>query len=262
LLGLFCSLGVNAAASVASLNQCPDMIFIDGFKDESIPSDGMGGSFPGSFQTTINVNNTYYYYIPSSYQTDQAMPLLVVWHGAAGAGNAVSAAIATRDYWVAEAESNHFIVVAQVATGASGGWEPIPDANRMADIIDDMQARYNIETSRRYVWGFSAGGHVMHAIALQNSNYFAAYAVSAGVLAAYAGNSAPANAMRQLPVYVSVGNTDTLLSYAQNDKLLFLQAGWQEGQNYWMDVFSGGHVLPNDLPEKAWHKICISTNIE
>ena len=35
-----------AAASVPSLNQCPDMIFIDGNENDSVPSNGSGGAIP------------------------------------------------------------------------------------------------------------------------------------------------------------------------------------------------------------------------
>ena len=125
-----------------------------------------------------------------------------------------------------------------------------------------MEARYNIEQNRIYGWGFSAGGHVWHALGLQNTDFFAAYAINAGVLEAFAGVTAPLNADRELPVYVSVGSSDSLFSFAQNDRLNFINAGWVEGKNYWLDVFAGGHVLPNDAPGKAWDKICISTVLD
>lgn len=255
---------LQAVATVPGLNQCPDMIFIDGNENSSIPSNGSGGAYPGSMQQTITGGHTYYYYIPSSYQPTEPMPLMAVWHGAAGAGNAAAAAEDMRDFWQGEAESNHFIVLAQASTGASGGWIPVDDSQTLAAIIDDMQARYNIETTRRYVWGFSAGGHVMHAIALNSADYFAAYAISAGILDAYATSSGyvPANAVRTIPAYISVGLTDTLLPYAQQDQFDFTQAGWEVGHDYWLDVFTGGHELLNDLPEKAWDKICIATNLD
>ena len=257
---------VGATVSVPSLNDCPDMIFIDGNEDNSLPSNGSGGLFPGSMSRVINVagigNQTYYYYIPSSYQSSEALPLMMLWHGAAGAGQAANQAQSMIDLWEDEAESQNFIIVAQVATGASGGWVPGNDSQILGSIFDDMGARYNIENTRIYGWGFSAGGHVWHALGLQNTDFFAAYAVNAGVLAGFAGTTAPLSADRNLPVYVSVGSSDSLLSFAQNDTSVFLAGGWVEGKNYWLDVFTGGHVLPNDAPTKAWANICISTNLD
>jgi len=260
---VLCVAEVLAISSVPSLNNCPDMIFVDGIENDSIPSDGSGGSYPGLITRTIDSDNTYYIYIPSDYQPSEAMPLMAVWHGAAGAGNASAAALDMRDYWQSEAESFGFILVAQVATGATGGWIPSTDSARLANIFDDMEGRYNIETTRRYVWGFSAGGFVMHAIGLNAADYFAAYAIS-GAHLGYANSAGytPAGAVRSLPVYISVGTTDDHYNAASADLLSFTNAGWVLDQNLWFEDFVGGHVLPNDVPPKAWSKICISTLLD
>lgn len=239
------------------------MIYIDGNENDSDPSNGLGGDYPGSLTRTINVDNTYYYYLPTGYQPDVAMPLMVVWHGAAGAGNASAAAQQILNVWINEAESSGFIVVAQAATGATGGWIPNTDAARLANIIDDIDARYNIEKTRKYIWGFSAGGFVAHAIALNNADYFAAYAVSGAHLGYAAGAGyTPASASRNLPVYISVGTTDSHYVPAQNDLALYTQANWVLGKDLWFDDFVGGHTVPIDLSVKAWDKICISTNLD
>ncbi len=250
-------------ATVPSVNQCPEMIFVNSNENDSLPSNGSGGDFPGLQQRVVLGNQTYYIYVPTSYQANKPMPVMAVWHGTAGAGNATAAALDMRNFWQTEAEANHFIVVSQASTGASGGWNPGVDAQILFNIFADMEAAYNIETTRRYVWGFSGGGHVMHAIALNNADYFAAYAVSAGDLDQYAAPSGytPQNASRVIPVFVSVGTVDFLYAGVLNDRPDFIAGGWVLDQDYWLDEFSGGHVLLNDLPEKAWNKICISTNM-
>jgi len=126
-----------------------------------------------------------------------------------------------------------------------------------------MESRYNIETTRRYLWGFSAGGFVMHAMALNNADYFAGYAISGAHLGfASSQNIFPSGASRQLPAYISVGQSDAHYANAQSDLVDFLNAGWVMNQNLWFDGFVGNHELLNDLPEKAWDKICISTNLD
>ncbi|KAA3649537.1 MAG: hypothetical protein DWP95_02005, partial [Proteobacteria bacterium] len=72
------------------------MIFVDGFVSESWPSQGNGGPV-NTGQRTIYINGQlgdrdYYYHIPSSYQSGQAMPLMLLFHGAAGAGTAPASA--------------------------------------------------------------------------------------------------------------------------------------------------------------------------
>lgn len=259
-----------ATANVPSLNDCPDMIFIDGNENDSSPSNGVGGGFPGEFSRSIvvNANNeTFYYYIPSSYQNNKPMPIMTVWHGAVYAGGGPAAAQSMIDFWKDEAEARNFIVVAQAIVGSPGcdpcGWRPYEDSVIFAAILDDMEARYNIETTRRYVWGFSAGGFVMHAIALNNADYFAGYAIS-GAHLGYANSAGytPANATRQLPVYISIGQSDQHYAGAVADLTDFYNAGWGLNSNIWFDGFIGGHELLYDLPAKAWDKICISTVLD
>ncbi len=264
LLGLALMHAGNAWAlpGVPSLNDCSEIIFNGPFQDDSQPSMGSGGAFPGALDATVFVdgtlgNQTYYLYLPSAYQPARAWPLVVLWHGAAGPGQAATQAQAVRSIWQNAAETHGFILLAQAATGASGGWQPPDDQIILNAILNDVRADYNIENTRIYGWGFSAGGHYMHGIWLANADQFAGYAVSAGVLAGFAGTGAPAAALRQLPVYVSIGSLDTtLLPFAQSDRLVFLGAGWLEGFNYWLDVFVGGHQVDLTVPQDSWQRLC------
>ncbi len=251
----------HSTASVPSLNQCEDMVFIDGFQNDSSPSNGSGGMFPGNTQRMVFGTFTYYIYVPSSYDPSTAMPVMYLWHGAAGAGQADNQAQAVRSLWDGVAEASGLIIVSQVGTSANGSWSLPTDKTIFTAIMQDMEASYNIETTRTYLWGFSAGGHVMHDTALDDANDFAAYAVSAGVLDGFATGQGhiPANADRAIPVYVSVGNVDQLLPFAQSDRLDFLQAGWQENKNYWLEVFIGGHSVPSHVPNEIWQQLCITT---
>lgn len=256
-----------AGATVPSLNACPDMVFVDGNENSSVPSGGSGGPAPGSFSRTITVgqnDHTYYLYVPSSYAPSSAMPIMALWHGTAGAGNSPAAAQDMRDYWLDVAEMYGFIVVAQASTGTNGGWFPTLDSQILVAIFNDMDARYNIETSRKYLWGFSGGGHVAHAIAMNAADYFAAYAISAGDLDAFAvpNGYTPSSASRVIPVFVSVGLVDPLYAAVVDDFADFVAGGWVLNRDYWLDEFQGGHILPNHLPSKAWDTICISTNMD
>lgn len=249
-------------ASVPSLNQCSDMIFIDGLENDSLPSSGSGGVFPGNVQRTVAGFSDYYIYIPSGYDPVVPMPVFFLWHGTAGAGNADAQAQAVRSLWGSHAESGQFIVVSQVGTGSQGQWVS-SDVATLNAIVDDMQSAYNIETSRMYLWGFSSGGHWMHALGILYADRFAAYAINAGDLRFAAGNNVfPADADRQMPVYVSIGSSDPNLPFAENDRLAFLQAGWFENQNFWLEVFPGGHTVPSNVPSEIWDKICISTVLD
>ncbi len=261
---VLCVLIFSMFYSFQGFSACNDTIFKTNFQQSSNPSKGNRGPYPGVFNRHVIYNgeiHTYYIAIPENYHPRVASPMLISWHGAAGAGTAPTNAKATRDFWQTTANDNDFIVIAQTATGETGGgWVPGIDIPILFEIIKDMQRYYNIENNRIYGHGFSAGGHLMHGIMLAYSETFAAYAISAGVLEGFAGLDAPANATRKIPVFISIGSQDTtgpnLLNLSRSNHSIFNNAGWVDGQNYWIDEFNGGHQLDIDLPQKAWDKLC------
>jgi poly(3-hydroxybutyrate) depolymerase len=266
---LFVVSQLQALPDIASFIDCADVIFNSGFHDDSQASNGVGGVFPGAFTRSVfsqGQNRNYYISIPPDYDPAIASPLLLTWHGAGGAGTAPSFAIAHRDFWQPTGDFNNFIVVAQESTGATGGWVPATDFLILVDILDDMYNSYNIEQTRIYGHGFSSGGHAMHALMLQNAANYAAYIISAGVLEAFAGLNAPANASRIIPLYVSIGTNDTagpnLNMLTHSDHIVFNNAGWVDDRTYWLDEFIGGHVIDAQVRIKSWAKICTFSKLQ
>ncbi len=258
----------------------PDAIFIDGFQPAvgitRLPSNGSGGA-SGSISRTISVpgygSHTVYLRVPPSYSPSHPAPLVLALHGQAGSPTAaVTAAQAVRNAWASVADANGFIVVAPVATGGSGGWIAPPpnpsDYDIFAAAIADAEAAYNIDTSRRIGWGFSAGGHVMHDIMFNDFgapvsiDTFAAYSVSAGALEAFACsnpttcNALVATASRHIPIDIHVGTTDTLLPYATSDRNIFINNGWVLSQDLWFTTFTGGHTYASSQLGEAWSHLC------
>jgi poly(3-hydroxybutyrate) depolymerase len=182
--------------------------------------------------------------MPLSYDPARPTPLLSVFHGQGDSGANM------RDFWTTVAETGGFIVLATSSTGSSGGWVPAADVPRYDAALTDALGAYNLDTSRLYVWGFSAGAHLAHAIGLENANTFAAYSVSAGVLAALEGVDGPTRASRHIPVDIHIGMDDPLFPQASSDRSAFLAAGWREGTDLSYVTFVGGHtVRAEQLPE-------------
>lgn len=193
---------------------------------------------------------SYHVYLPASVQSDpqHPRPLLMIYHGAAGPGNAHQSAIATRNFWRDFADQYQVILAAQIATGTQGSWIPSTAERRMHLIIDDLRARSQVDETRLIAWGFSAGGHLLHDIVLRRGQRFAAYAVRAGAIDGYAGPSVIGQAHRRVPVHLSVGVDDPLLPFVQSDQSRFVAGGWIEGDELIHRVSGGGHSYTvNDL---------------
>lgn len=237
------------------------------------PSRGTGGAFPGAVTRIVQVGSppvsrTYYAYVPEGYSPAKPLPVLLALHGAAGAGTAPTNAKLLRDAWAPTAEARGFIVAAPISTGSGGGWVPERDYYTMAAVLEDLAARYNIDRSRIHAWGFSAGGHVLHDIALNQwlpnlgMDTFAAYAVAAGVLEAYACDSATScNALldaaaRRIPVTLRVGVADPYRNAMQANRDRFAARGWTLGESLGWAVLDGGHeVFVSDF-NATWDFLC------
>jgi hypothetical protein len=280
LLLLFAAALPAHAASTVRLSGsiCPhaDPLFGAGFEPAAIPHDpsnGSGGPFPGIVTRSVNVAGvgvrTAYLRLPPAYSPARAWPLVLVLHGASGsAGSAPAAAQQVRSDWSGWADSAGFVVLSIVGNQVQGGWGAPADGAELGAMLDDAQAAYNIERSRIYLWGFSAGAHFAHALALDNTDYFAAYGVSAGSLEQYActddGSYPPtcaallAGAQPKIPVDIHLGNTDPLyLSYgAGNDPARFRGGGWVDNRTLFYTLFAGGHEY--DIPQlgQIWNHLC------
>ncbi len=250
------SVTVPVEASVCS----PRTVFAGGFEPQWVAqsSAGSGGSDGAVFRNAPRPGQApvgYYAYVPTV--RPHPAPAIVVMHGAAGAGNAPLAAQQTRDDWIALAQTAGVIVIAPIASGAQGGWNPGADFPAMDAVLADAQAAYSIDLTRRYLWGFSAGGHVAHALALlRNNDRYAAYAVHAGVLDAYAGGSAAAQAARQVPLTLWIGDQDSLFPFAETDRGRFLNAGWTEGSTLDYRPFADGHTYYVSQLSSVWQFMC------
>ncbi|MHC4841109.1 MAG: CE1 family esterase [Planctomycetota bacterium] len=228
----------------------------------SSPSGGSGGTYPGNQTRTVSVsglgNQNYYLYIPNSYNPANPMPIMWGFHGSAGSPSGSDAAAQqVRSYWQSVADSGGFIVLAQVATGSTGGWIPSNTVAVFNEISTDVMGAYNIEQKRIHAWGFSAGGHLIHGLALANANLFASYGVSAGALQALAGTGAPAAAARKIPCDLHIGSTDTIVppSVVQADRQTFISAGWTLSTDLFYTEFTGGHTFTTTHLSEIWTNI-------
>jgi len=272
-----------ASTVVLPAAMCPqsDPIFANGFEATpaipSQPSQGSGGAYPGDVTRSVTVGSlgarNYYLHLPANYTPAKAWPLLLVLRGSTQASLAAEDAAAqqVRAGWSSWSDSAGFIVVSVVGTSTQGGWGAANDGMEISLDLDDAMASYNVERSRIYLWGFSAGAHYGHGLALDNPDYFAAYGVSAGSLERYACTDAgvPAQgipsctallggAQPKIPVDIHLGNTDPLyLQYgAGNDPARFEANGWTLNRNLYYTLFAGGHTYTIPQLGEIWNHLC------
>lgn len=270
----------------------PDAIFAGGFEVGEIavphaPSGGSGGLYPGNSTRSVTVSGlgtqNYYLYLPTNYTPVRPWPLLVALHGAGGPNTSTSSAQQVRADWSASALADGFAVAAPVGSDTQGGGWIAPDINgqgpsdydAIAAVIADVKAHYNVETTREYAWGFSAGGEVLDDIVLtawsgMNADTFAGYAVTGTALAGCPTYNAvsscvPANAARIIPQDIHIGQNDPIYTqgYATSDKNAFLAAGWTLGTTLWFTVFTdgnpaGGHTYSTADLAQVWTNLCPS----
>jgi len=282
IVGAILAAAVPATAAAAQTvvlpaSACPqsDPLFASGFETAPAipaqPSHGSGGVWPGAVTRTISVTGlgtrSYYLYLPASYAPTQSWPLLLALRRANA--QTATAAQQTRNSWSAQADAAGFIVVAPVGNSTQGGWGASGDLAEISAVLDDALAHYNVEQSRIYLWGFSAGAHYGHGLALDNADYFAAYGVSAGSLEQYActdnGSSPPtcnallAGVQPKIPVDIHLGSSDPLYSppyTAAGDVTRFQNNGWVRNRNLYYTVFSGGHIYTPAQLGEIWNHLC------
>jgi len=273
-----------------------DAIYVSGFEIGEIavphsPSNGSGGA-KGSVTRTLHIANLgsgtqpYSLYVPTNYSPNHPWPFLLALHGTAPYPDTYDAM--TRDDWSSVAAANGFIVAAPIAneqvtvSGQPGVTWLVPptsgpnDYDEFAAVLADVEGAYNIERTRIYSWGFSAGASVAHDLAVNtysaafNASTMAAYGASSGTLAnlACAGmNNAQCTQVlldlpRKITVDIHIGNSDyaPLLADVQNDRDMFENAGWQYLGNppheLYYTMFVGGHTYTIPQLGDIWRNLC------
>ncbi len=131
----------------------------------------------GSFVSS-GENREYLLYVPSSYDPSKPTPLVISMHGA-GLWGAVQKEISQ---WNELADEQRFIVVYPSALGGEGvrvwrvepGTELAKDVRFISELIDTLEASFNINSTRIYANGLSNGGGMSFVLSCTLSDRIAA----------------------------------------------------------------------------------------
>ncbi len=249
-----------------------DRSLTSGFEDlEGVPPErpsfGSGGAFQPSEYTIASSAGvvTYYSSVPQDY-TGEALPLIIALHGAGGPGTQALAASTIRNtFGQILGPNTRFLLLAPESSGSQGGWIPAQDEIKIRAVFADMKANYNVDQNRVYGWGYSAGGQIMHGLALSDATFAAAYTGHATrLLPATSSYGTPETFTSRVPVLLTHGSNDTTVPYttAQADRIRFLNAGWTEQfpgvpGNFELIPFNLGHFYNTATMQQSWDWMCV-----
>jgi phospholipase/carboxylesterase len=142
-------------------------------------------------------------YVPEYYTPDRAWPLVMALHGGSGNGRGFLWS------WLRDARSHGAIVVAPTATGST--WALMgedTDTPNLARILASVQARWNIDRTKLLLTGMSDGGTFCYVSGLESASPFTHLAPVAASFHPLLAETADAERLRSLPVYLVHGKLD------------------------------------------------------
>lgn len=147
---------------------------------------------------------TYYLFIPARAKEGPA-PLVILLHGSRSDGKSLL------DKWEPQAKKDG-IILAGPDSLHSELWGMHDDGPRfLRDLVEAIKTKHAIDTKRIYLFGHSSGATHALALAVLESEYFAAVAVHAGVLDRV-WQPFLAQSPRKIPVAIWVGTRDPFFS--------------------------------------------------
>jgi len=155
-------------------------------------SDDPGGALgPGNWKlrlTHAGKTRAVYLHVPTGYEASRPLPLLLSFHGYRD----TPADQAEKDDFPLLSDSENFIVAYPEGTGTPGllGWNAgtaccgsaennnVDDVGFARLVVDYLQTRCSVKSSRVYAHGHSNGGGMAHRLGREASDLFAAISVS------------------------------------------------------------------------------------
>ena len=142
-----------------------------------------------------------------------------------------------------------------------GDWEQSPDVDFVAQVIEELKSRYNIDRTRVFFSGTSRGGGVSIMLAFMLPDLIAGFASEAGFLSPRVNNfevyirDYAARGGRKMPaVFVHGNRDDNVPSYESSyGDALFRELGWEdEDRLMYLPVAQAGHAWQPYLTQTWW----------
>jgi polyhydroxybutyrate depolymerase len=191
----------------------------------------------------------YLLHVPPGYDPALPTPLVLSIHGFAEWPTHQ----AKISHWNQLADEENFIVVYPAGTGFPKRWRSNggddTDAQFIADLIEQLQAEYNIDPNRIYANGLSNGGGMSFLLSCQLSDRIAAFG---GVAGAYLLPWEACQPVRPVPAILFHGNADPVVPFEGGPSRSFDIPF--PVINDWVGILaerSGCEAVPDALPQQG-----------
>jgi predicted peptidase len=180
------------------------------FGSQSAPIGQSTQKFDKTLSRTVQAN--YLLYLPENVRADgKKWPLILYLHGGRGRGDDLEKVM-----WypipkmLRETETFPFIVITpQCPTG-----EMWTDTELLVALLDDVTAKYPVDTDRVYLVGYSMGGHGAWYLAYKHPERFAAVAPMSGM-----SNPWWATRLKDVPVWAFHGGNDDVVPVRETEEM-------------------------------------------
>lgn len=157
-------------------------------------------------------------YVPTGYDPDEPMPIVVALHGRPDSGTGFS--MITQLHLTAEREN--FLVL--YPDGLNLGWNSTEgiagfrngfwdDVEFLQSLVLSLSEQVNIDLNRVYATGFSNGGFMTQRLACSAPDFFAAYAVLGATLVPQFNNISICNPDNDVPIMFMHGTKDVSIEW-------------------------------------------------
>jgi poly(3-hydroxybutyrate) depolymerase len=187
----------------------------------------------------------YVAYVPTATAT-APLPVLVLLHGAGDQAENFAHA------WKSLAQKKQIVLIAPQLPRDPTLEPQIPKI--LPCLVDDVRKQASLDPRRVYLFGYSMGGYLAYDGALLDSDYFAAAAVHAmGIDAQYA--SIVQRARRKIPIYISIGDRDQMVSLTQVRKTrdLLKKSGFPVQYQEILDHTHNYYEMADIINSDVWH---------
>jgi predicted peptidase len=174
------------------------------------------GQHPQTFEDATNkaLRCQYLLFLPQGYQEKQKYwPTVLFLHGVGERGSDLNLVKKHSLPKIVEQQKNFPFIVISPQCPEDGWWTKEIDI--LKSLLDDVVARYNVDTQRIYLTGLSMGGFGTWALAAEYPEFFAAIAPICG-----GGDPSMADKLKDVPVWAFHGAKDKIVPVKKSQELV------------------------------------------